>query len=514
MKNRTRLCCLLLGLILLVSLAQGALGELDYDGTAPIFDETQTISWLATNTASSYYDFDNMSWMQALIKRANVDLELELIDSSTYRDALMPRLAAGVDLPDVVYLGSFDEDMSMVSTGLFVDLTDMIDEYGFNIKARYEQVPGLRDQLTTPDGKIYYMPIIDTLTDVYGFSLIANRLWLEVMDASLPTTTEEFYELCKLYKESDPNGNGEADEIPCYLELGYLKQTASMWGINLGVGFFVNEEGNVECSYASERYKSYLEFWNRMYTEGLLNLDFATATWDSSLNVMGNNMMGFYMRHHDNAVTWSRTVDPAFDENTQELIMFGFEPLEGPYGDRFYWSTNPMGSPFAITKDCEDPLAAFCFLDWCYSEEANTLHFFGIEGEDYEIVDGKMVVDIARRNDNNFSYRMGNQFGGIPRVQEPIQRDITRPQATLDTNDLLKDYYRSPILASFFLPEEAEVLQDYKADFTTYVDEMLIAFITGTADLDTFDTAYLSALESLSMNELTAAYQARQERSN
>ena len=30
----------------------------------------------------------------------------------------------------------------------------------------------------------------------------------------MPTTTDEFYQVLKAFKEQDPNGNGKADEIP------------------------------------------------------------------------------------------------------------------------------------------------------------------------------------------------------------------------------------------------------------------------------------------------------------
>lgn len=76
-----RIVSLVLTLCLAFSIASVAWA--DYDGTAPLFDETKTISLFSTNGASSYYDFDNMSWMQELIRRANVKLDLELIDSST-----------------------------------------------------------------------------------------------------------------------------------------------------------------------------------------------------------------------------------------------------------------------------------------------------------------------------------------------------------------------------------------------------------------------------------------------
>ena len=78
---------------------------------------------------------------------------------------------------------------------------------------------------------------------------------------------------------------------------------------------------------------------------------------------------------------------------------------------------------------------------------------------------------------------------------------------------MLKPYYRTPILKSFFLPEEAAVLQDYKTDFNTYVEEMMISYITGAKDLATFDSEYLNALKAMQVDKLIEVYQARYDRS-
>ena len=105
---------------------------LAYDGTAPIGEEPITISVLTTNGASLLTDFANMTWWQEALKRANVVLEVEMIDPSSYADVIKPRLAAGIDLPDLVYVGSKDEDMAYVSSGLFLDLTEYYDTMAFN----------------------------------------------------------------------------------------------------------------------------------------------------------------------------------------------------------------------------------------------------------------------------------------------------------------------------------------------------------------------------------------------
>jgi putative aldouronate transport system substrate-binding protein len=50
------------------------------------------------------------------------------------------------------------------------------------------------------------------------------------------------------------------------------------------------------------------------------------------------------------------------------------------------------GWGIAITTACKDPQRAFEFLDWMCSEEAQILVNWGIEGVNYEFVDGKRVI--------------------------------------------------------------------------------------------------------------------------
>ena len=38
--------------------------------------------------------------------------------------------------------------------------------------------------------------------------------WLDALGLEMPTTTDEFEQVLLAFKEQDPNGNGQADEIP------------------------------------------------------------------------------------------------------------------------------------------------------------------------------------------------------------------------------------------------------------------------------------------------------------
>ena len=188
----------LTGLALSAVMAMGAgtaIADISYDGTAPISEEPVTITALGTNGASLVTDFDSMTWWQEVLKKANVNLQLEMVDPSSYGDVIKPRLAAGVDLPDLVMIGGSDSDMSYINSGLFLDLTEYYEKYGFNFNKQFEKHPRLKAEITTPDGQMYYLPYIYT-TDSNMRCLMVNMEYLKAlgMTADDIMTMDDYYE--------------------------------------------------------------------------------------------------------------------------------------------------------------------------------------------------------------------------------------------------------------------------------------------------------------------------------
>jgi putative aldouronate transport system substrate-binding protein len=486
--------------------------EYKYTGSAPISEEPLTISWLCTNNSTEQYDFKNMAWVQEILKHANVKLDIELIDSSAYSDSVSPRLAAGIDLPDVVYVINKDTDMSYINAGLFIELTDLYNNYGYNIKTAYKNTPLVKSQLTTHDGKMYYVPAIDFTSD-YCTALSINAQWLNKVSMDKPTTTDEYYKVLKAFKEADINGNGKDDEVPAFMRLHLLKMMSAMWGIDLTRGYFINENGKAECSYASEKYLEFLSYWNKMFKEKLLNNDFATTNSDIQTNLFSNNLIGSLYHYHDNNTDYSKLIYTEFDLNSDPLIMVALDPLTGPFGDKQYWGNDPLMQVFGITRDCKNPEAVFYFIDYLFSEEANTLLYFGTEGDVYNMVDGKMVIDLEKWNADSYANKMGNNFGGFPREYQARHRNLTRIPELVDVNIRLKPFYKAPIVTSYYLPEELNTIQAYAADLKTYWSEMFISFITGTTDLTQFNS-YVETLKSMHVDDVTAVYQAKYDRMN
>src|SRR5690606_16000187 len=106
--------------------------------------------------------------------------------------------------------------------------------------------------------------------------------WLDALGLEMPTTTDELLAVYRAFKEQDPNGNGNADEIP-------LMSATDTWtgaAMNRGsldpyfMGSFLynpgepwlvlNEEGRVDFSANKDAWREGLKFLNQLYAEGLI----------------------------------------------------------------------------------------------------------------------------------------------------------------------------------------------------------------------------------------------------
>ena len=74
--------------------------------------------------------------------------------------------------------------------------------------------------ITATDGHIYAFPWIEELgagkENIHSIDTFPwiNVEWLNNLGLDMPTNAEELKEVLLAFKNDDPNGNGQADEIP------------------------------------------------------------------------------------------------------------------------------------------------------------------------------------------------------------------------------------------------------------------------------------------------------------
>lgn len=499
-------------LLCLTACAASAEGEHFYTGTAPVVEETTTLTMLSCNDGSLIDDISDMTWTQEMLKRTNIDLDAELIPSSAYTDVLKPRLAAGSDLPDLIKVGD-DKTMTYCGAGLFYDMTELVNEIGYGVKYWTEQ-PGfenLLEQMTAADGRIYY------ITTLYGGSLRAltvNRVWAEAAGVDVnDLTIENLDKYFHYVLENDMNGDGDTtDEVPLFSRSDHIYGWGVYWDLDLYGTYQTHEDGTVTCAYTDDSYRLFLEQMNRWYEEGILYNEYMTANSEVQSNMIANNRIGCHWQFNE-ADTFNVTLNPDWrygDEPVYQTV--DIVPAVGKH--TAYGRTNTAcAGGFAISADCEHPEAAFAFLDYQLTPECYTLVTVGVEGEDYTFDENGMMLLSDEYLANEDGYRKKH---GMNMMAFPVPQLGVNYYWSTNWNSMKFDFLAAhedantlqPMNNYFMTEEQAEIISMYATDLTTYFSENLTAFITGSRSLDTWDE-YVAGAKNLNVDEVLAVYQAQ-----
>ena len=277
----------------------------------------------------------------------------------------------------------------MGSQGLIIPLNEYFDTVSIGYQEAFEQLPGLREFITTPDGNIYSLPNVDGSLHVqYTNKLWINTVWLDTLGLDMPTTTEEFYQVLKAFKEMDANGNGDPnDEIP-------LSSVKSGTGVQFD-GFLMNpfilpphpermwgDNGKVIYSPIEEGYREGLAYLHRLYKEGLIYPESFTQDMKAQVNLNENGdvpVIGAFL-----ALRPGYANDLSTLPNSKKWEQYqSLPPLKGPDGEAIAaWNPYAMYQTgiASITKDCKYPEAAFRLIDYIATPEGTLRTAEGIEG--------------------------------------------------------------------------------------------------------------------------------------
>ena len=162
-------------------------------------------------------DWDEVMVLKEYEKMTNVRMDYQEVPADGFQENLQ-LLFASNDLPDV-FLRCWLTDNQIATYGVtsnqLMPLEDLIDTYAPNLTRVLEENPLMRQAITASDGHIYAIPQIDiSATGRIDFKQWINKKWLDELKLDIPTNYEEFKEVLIAFRDGDPNGNGEKDEIP------------------------------------------------------------------------------------------------------------------------------------------------------------------------------------------------------------------------------------------------------------------------------------------------------------
>ncbi len=371
--------------------------------------------------------------LNKLEEYTNCDVEFVWTPSDTYQDKLGITLAQGDDMPMIMQVDSYANVLAAAKAGAFWDLTEYIKDA--------EKYPNLSqanpnvNKAMTVDGKLIGIYRTRPLgRNGWGY----RQDWADKLGLSEPKTVEDLYNMMYQFTYGDPDGNGVDDtyglDLCKYMGPFDIMQT---W---FGCGNqWVEKDGNLVPVHQTEEYKEALDWFRKMYEDGLVYSDFAvrdTTTW---LDGMYNGECGVYIDLIGNA----KKVWEYFNTNEIPAVTGdGFASMKLMTGlakdensDPKSLATTGFGGYFVITKAAkteEDVEKCLEFLDKIGDNEMQLLTGYGLEGIHWEEDENGEMVRL-NLEDKNFhkAYAGLNQLGNVvtgtnpPLKQSEIQKLAT-----------------------------------------------------------------------------------------
>lgn len=483
-------------------------------GEYPIVDEPITLSIMGRKDAGAP-DWSELEIFQRLSEITNINFEFEVYDSETWTEQKNIALVGG-EYGDIILrddANAITDEETYGPQGIFIDLTDLIDQYAPNIKAMMEENPDVKAAMTSMDGKIYGLPYVFHTATVQGHTGFFSEEWMNnVGITKVPETTDELYDMLVAFKEQDANGNGDPDDEIPFTCVGLTTTIRDLLipaftGLPDGLSFNVDDDGNVVYAPAMEEYKEFLLYANKLYSEGLLDPEFATQTSQQWQAKVAANLCGVYSGS-------PTSLDPS--TTAQQLSL---PPLTSATNDE-----KVLKQPYYlypgrafITDKCEDPVAAIRLLDMFYATEENAVEgfcgttlFAGYEGEHWQYTDDtktsyEWIEPITGFSDINQSVSVTSELPGYLNFMATPVGDPLMEMKCAQVKEMQEPYYNLenayPSNARF-TTEESERGNVIENDLYTQVTLMTTKFIVGEVDIESGWEDYLASLEQIGLSEL------------
>lgn len=525
------IAALLTGAMLVTGLAGCGAGGSDGSdsGSGTTADGKTKLTALFVSHAATK-DVEEMKWLQEIEDKCNVDVEWEQVRAD-WETVKSTRFASG-DIPDLLFNATNNSDYTKY-TGLFQDMTDLIEENAPNIQEMFTNVPDTKTLATSGDGKIYSIPKMQTVWPKTNTVLFINKTWLDNLGLEMPTTFSEFEEVMKAFKEKDPNGNGQADEIPldynayggnnAWFNSAYslLKLFPSM-GIQLTDtitdGYFV-EDKTVKCFAIDDRYKQFIKTMNRWYEEGLINPNAITNDYSAYQSLSRGNENGEAVVGA--CFAWEET-----DKFGNELAT-QYEPVpplvydDGVEAGTYetYWNydfdqLNMQIDRVAMNANCENKEAAMKFIDAFYDKTTSVEVLFG------GISDGC----VEKVDDNNYkvlppqdetmdpgTWKWTSTFAdfGPLYIRDDVNIEMSQDMTNaLEERTVYEDalntvtednYY--PQLFMKYSEADQNTLSMNQANINNIIDNYWSLWITGESDIDADWDSYVESVEGAGLQQ-------------
>ncbi|MFI3238457.1 MAG: hypothetical protein R3Y47_10600 [Lachnospiraceae bacterium] len=461
-----------------------------------------TISMLYCDSATEPYNEEWLVW-DWIEEATGVTFDLTIVPSADYT-AKRELIYNSGSIPDIV--AHTFQDGDTVAAGILLPISDYedqmpnftawIDEYGYR---------DVVDSTRFADGNYYGFPVkaMDSIYQEVQW-MVRTDVFDDLGLDYTAMTYEDLYDYGVILKEEYPDSTPLTNRFFAnHLGAGLANIFGEFAGWNFSNGIMWDYDTD-EWYYTAttDEYYAFLEYANSLFEAGVLDQEWTTLDSDTYEQRI---VTGETFIMYDWVANSTRYNEQGL-ELDEDYNVAPVYPIEGPYGDyglsrKGAWSQSYV-FPATLADDEEHLAAVLKYLDWTFTDEAQTILTFGIEGETYEVVDGMKTAlsttamadwgvninELCVRQDADVVYSVFDETTRA--LFEQISEDgcipDNQPQSPLST-------------------EQMEEVAIYTTSLTDYVTAMMEKFISGEVELDYWDT-YVAECVSKGSENLLAEY--------
>lgn len=467
----------------------------------------------------NYPQQDDWLLWKAIEEKTNVTFDLTVVARTDYEQKRSLLISSG-DAPLIIpkmYPGS---EKQFVASGALLPISDYVNENympNYCEKIKEWDMESDLNQIRQDNGKYYLLPgLHETAFTDYTYLVrkdVFDKLGITVDDASY--TYDQFYNDLKKVKGAYPDNYVISDRFKGEALLDMVSAAYGAragWSKETGTKFDWDKE-EFYFSPVSDGYKDFVTYLSKLSEDGILNPESLTQDDDSAIADFTTGKSFVISTNTQMSQDIQKKMTESLGEGNFELMQI--LPPQGTMGAVLNAASRLENGVAISSKALElgqDGLRDLLrFVDWLwYSDEGQMLTKWGVEGETYDMVDGKPVLksDIYYNGVNpdakkqlNVDYGFSNgvfSYGGSDELFTSMYSDFALDYFNRATTLREAAKLDPPIM---FDADTAESMGLISTPLMDYATQMTSKFILDQEDIDKKWDEYVSTCEGMSMQQ-------------
>ena len=488
----------------------------------PIVNEEITLKVLINaRDSDNWIEVDEMPAIKRMEEETGINLEWEVVKSSDWATKTNLMFASG-EYPDLIIAQEKDIDFEEygVVQKVLLPLDDLIDQYLPSYTERME----LEDYdptatLVASDGQTYSVGYMNGTGHVTSTVFAINQEWLDALKLPMPTNKEEFVDTLRAFKTQDPNGNGQADEIPWSARCATNSITTSLAAFLSWFGMpydsyssapwiYIDSNKEIQFIPTQENFRECMEWLHELYAEGLIDAEVFSQDSATHTAKVKNGVVGF-----------SSANNPASNWGAETAAKFSaYVPEEGTCMEKIEAYANPCAY---ITVTNEFPEATMRLLEYMIDPVVQWTLYVGEEvsadgHSGWKINDAGLLEQW--QDDKYEAPALADSLGVCGLFVAPLktyQKYYQAATRNIYKYNITDQYVAAGILQEYssdyfdlvkITPEQNEMLSLLKTELGTTMSEHFATFVKDGVTDASWD-AYVKIFDGMKIDEYMKIYQ-------